>query len=68
MVLRSLLWLAREVEKAAREQQAEDRESILLEVRQLMARLESGEIDEETYERLEDQLMDRLDALDDDDE
>ncbi|MEM7583324.1 MAG: gas vesicle protein GvpG [Acidobacteriota bacterium] len=64
MVFRSLLWLAREVEKAAREEQARDRESILQEIRRHMARLEAGEIDEETYDELEEELLDRLDQLD----
>ncbi len=66
MVFRSLLWLAREVEKAAQEEQANDREAILAQIRHHMAQLEAGEIDEETYERLEDELLDRLDRINDD--
>jgi len=66
VILRSLLWVAREVEKAADQERAADKDAVVAEIRQLMARLEAGEIDEEAYEEQEEKLLDRLDAFDDD--
>ncbi|MEM1204854.1 MAG: gas vesicle protein GvpG [Acidobacteriota bacterium] len=65
MILRSLLWVAREIEGAAQGERENDRDAVVVEIRRLMARLESGEIDEETYEMRESQLLDRLESYDD---
>ncbi|MEM9595691.1 MAG: gas vesicle protein GvpG [Acidobacteriota bacterium] len=65
MIFRSLLWVAREIEGAAQGERENDRDAVVAEIRRLMARLESGEIDEETYEMRESQLLDRLESYDD---
>lgn len=66
MILRSLLWVAREVDKAVQRERAEEKDAIVADIRRLMGRLESGEIDEDTYEELEGDLLDRLESFDDD--
>ncbi|URM92446.1 gas vesicle protein GvpG [Streptomyces sp. MRC013] len=57
--LRGTAWVLRRVVEEA-ERQYYDPAAVRRELARLTERLEAGEIDEETFDRLEDQLLDRL--------
>ncbi|MDT9682912.1 gas vesicle protein GvpG [Streptomyces sp. Act-28] len=57
--LRGTAWVLRRVVEEA-ERQHYDPAAVRRELARLTERLEAGEIDEETFDRLEDELLDRL--------
>ncbi|OEJ97613.1 gas vesicle protein GvpG [Streptomyces thermolilacinus] len=57
--LRGTAWVLRQVAEEA-ERQYYDPAAVRRELARLTERLEAGEIDEETFDRLEDELLDRL--------
>ncbi|MGY0490333.1 gas vesicle protein GvpG [Streptomyces sp. WG-D5] len=59
--VRGSLWVLDQVVADA-ERQYYDPSAIQAQLRQLEAQLEAGEIDEETFDRTEDELLDRLEA------
>jgi Gas vesicle protein G len=70
--VKSLLSLFREIYNAAVQEMAEEADSIRAELGQLYQSLEAGTLDEAAFDAREQQLLDRLDAIDardeDDDE
>lgn len=70
---KSLLFIFKEIHKAALEELAQQAENTRAELSQLYLRFEGGEIVPDDFDRLEAELLDRLDeleglTLDDDDE
>lgn len=61
--VRGLMWIFREVQKAAEHALHEEYESITTELSQLYLMLEKHEISEEVFEIREKQLLDRMDEL-----
>ncbi|MFG3350258.1 gas vesicle protein GvpG [Streptomyces sp. NPDC048018] len=60
--LRGSLWVVDQVLTAA-EREYYDPAAVLQELKNLEARLTSGEIDEDEYDRREDELLDRLEEI-----
>ena len=60
---RSILWIFREVHRAAQEEVAGAAESIAAELRELYMLLETGKIREEEYAAREKALLDQLEEL-----
>ncbi|QNS03265.1 gas vesicle protein GvpG [Streptomyces xanthii] len=60
--VRGSLWVVRQA-LAEAERQYRDPATVRAELAALEARLVSGEIDQETFDRVEDQLLDRLEGL-----
>jgi len=63
---KGLLWIFREIHKAAQEETANEAESITHSLAELYAQLETGQITEEEFAVEETRLLDRLDAIRDD--
>ncbi|MGA2215309.1 MAG: gas vesicle protein GvpG, partial [Bryobacteraceae bacterium] len=61
-----ILWIFREINKAAQKELAGESQSITEQLRRLYLQLETGRIDEQQFEAQETLLLDRLDALDGD--
>jgi hypothetical protein len=59
--MRSLLWIFREIHKAAQEELANEAESVTAELSNLYMRLETGRISEEEFAAEEKTLLERLD-------
>jgi hypothetical protein len=59
----SILWIFREIHNTAREELANESESITQQLRGLYMQLETGAISEETFDLQEKILLDRLDAI-----
>ncbi|MEO1267944.1 MAG: gas vesicle protein GvpG [Myxococcota bacterium] len=63
MPFKGVLWLARELEKAAHTEVANEAQAITDRLGELYMLLETGEITEEEFDLQEEELLDRLDAL-----
>lgn len=61
--LRGILWVAREVDKAAQEELANEADTIKADLSELYLMLEKGRITEEEFDAREKKLLDRLDAV-----
>lgn len=61
--VKSLLSLFREIYNAAVQEIADEADSIRTELGELYQRLETGELDEETFDARERELLDRLDEI-----
>jgi hypothetical protein len=62
--IRGLLWVFREVQNAAEEDQANAAQQITQQLAELYQLLETGKISEAEFEVQEEQLLDRLDQMD----
>ncbi len=60
-----LLWIFREIHEAAEQEMRAEADSITLELQQLYAELETGQITEEEFDRRETFLLDKLDQMQD---
>ncbi len=60
---RGLVFVLREIEKAAREEQAAAERRVLGELAELHRRLDQGEISDAQFEAAEQVLLDRLDGV-----
>ena len=60
---RGVLWVAEQINDAAREQRATEAETVTEELRQLYLDLESGHLTEDEFASREQRLLDRLDEL-----
>ena len=63
--LHGVLWVAREVDKAAQEELANESGTIKADLSELYLMLETGRITEEEFDAREKVLLDRLDAISD---
>jgi hypothetical protein len=61
--VRSILWIFREIHKTAREELANEAESITQQLRNLYMQLETARISEQQFEDQEKFLLDRLDKV-----
>ena len=61
--VRSILWIFREIHKTAREELANEAESITQQLRNLYMQLETARISEQQFEDQEKLLLDRLDKM-----
>lgn len=61
--LHGVLWVAREVDKAAQEELANESGTIKADLSELYLMLETGRITEEEFDAREKMLLDRLDAI-----
>lgn len=60
---RGFLWLCRELQAAAEQAQAQDREGVMRRLQSLHMRLETGDITEAQFDEMERELLDQLDAM-----
>lgn len=68
---RGLIWIAREIDAAAKRAREDEAAAITRQLSELYAELDAGRITEEAFDEAEEALLDRLDELqgvDDDDE
>jgi len=63
LLLSPLLWIFREIDEAAKQEQAGEAEAVTQSLSELHMRLETGAITEEEFEAAETRLLDRLDAI-----
>lgn len=61
---KGFMWLVKELHKAAEAEMADERTALMRRLQSLHMRLEAGELDEAEFERLEEDLLDRIEALD----
>jgi hypothetical protein len=61
---RGLGFIFRSIHEASLAEADDEREFIRHRLHEIYAQVESGELDEESFEALEDELLNRLDALD----
>lgn len=61
--VRSIIWIFREIDKTAREELANESESIGDQLRNLYMQLETSRISEQQFEDQEKLLLDRLDEI-----
>lgn len=62
---KGFMWLVKELHKAAEAEIADERAGLMRRLQSLHMRLEAGDIDEAEFERLEEELLDRIEAMDD---
>lgn len=62
--IKGILWVFKEIHKAASEAQRERRDQIMAELSALYVSLEQGDITEDIFDEREQALLDELDALD----
>jgi hypothetical protein len=62
---KGFMWLVKELHKAAEAEMTDERTALMRRLQSLHMRLESGDLDEAEFERLEEELLDRIEALDD---
>jgi hypothetical protein len=62
--VKGILWIFKEIQKAATEEQRQRRDQIMAALSALYVSLEQGQIDDETFDAREQALLDELDALD----
>lgn len=62
--IKGILWVFKEIHKAASEAQRERRDQIMAELSALYVSLEQGDITDEIFDDREQALLDELDALD----
>jgi hypothetical protein len=60
---KGFLFIAKEVAKAVEQQKEQDRADVMSQLSGLHAKLESGEIDEDEFDSLESELLDRLEQF-----
>jgi hypothetical protein len=60
---RGLLWVCGELAAIAEDELEKEREEIKAKLHELYVRLDTGEIDESTFDAAEMELLDRLEAL-----
>jgi len=58
-----LVSLFGEIEKAARQEMEVEQQQIMVQLRSLHHALESGEIDDDAFDRREDELLNRLEQI-----
>jgi gas vesicle protein GvpG len=58
-----VLWIVRQVHEAAREELSGERQRLTAELGRLHGLLEGGRLSEQEFDRREGELLDRLDAL-----
>lgn len=61
--VRSVLWIFREVHKAAQQELATEADAITAELSELYMLLETGRISQEKFDAQEKELLDRLDKI-----
>lgn len=61
---RGVMFLAKEIAKAAQQEQEKDRANLMAELSSLHLQLEKGEITEDEFDEREVWLLDRLEAAD----
>lgn len=61
--IRSVLWVARQVARAAQQELAAEEEAITAELVELYMRLETGKVTEQEFDAREKELLDRLDEI-----
>ena len=59
----SLVWIFREIHRAAQEELVSEAEQITAQLSELYMMLETGKISEEEFDERETELLDRLDAI-----
>ena len=64
--VRGILWIFREIHKAAMEDAVNEAESITQQLRSLYMQLETGKLTESEFDEQEKQLVDRLDRMESD--
>lgn len=62
--MKGILWVFKEIHKAATEEQRARREQIMADLSALYVALEQGEITDDVFDEREQALLDELDALD----
>ncbi len=62
--IKGILWVFKEIENAAREEQRSRRDAIMASLSALYVSLEQGEITDEVFDEREQALLDELDAMD----
>jgi len=65
--IKGINWIFKEIHKLAEEELSGESDRIRESLTELYMQLETGQITEEEFERQESDLLDRLDALDEDD-
>ncbi|MEM7622543.1 MAG: gas vesicle protein GvpG [Planctomycetota bacterium] len=60
---KGFLWIARELQKAAEQQQTDDRDALMRRLQSLHMKLETGDITEDEFEQIETEILDQLDAM-----
>ena len=58
-----LLWIARKIDEAVKQEQEQEEEEVQAQLRELHLRLEAGQLGEAEFEQQEAALLDRLDAI-----
>jgi hypothetical protein len=61
---KGFMWLVKELHKAAEAEMADERTGLMRRLQSLHMRLEAGDIEEAEFETLEEELLDRIEALD----
>lgn len=61
--VKGFFWLAREIHKAAMQELEGEADRLSQELQDLYRMLESGQLDEATFEEREAEILDRIDAL-----
>ncbi len=61
---KGFMFIVREVANAAQQEIAQQRADLMAQLSSLHLQLENGEIDEDDFDELEQQLLDRLEELD----
>lgn len=61
--VRGLMWVFQEIANAVDRARSEDGDAITLELQELYRQLERGDIDEETFDAREEELLDELDRI-----
>lgn len=62
--IKGILWVFKEIENAAHEEQRSRRDAIMASLSALYVSLEQGEISEEVFDEREQALLDELDSMD----
>lgn len=60
---KSLLWIFREIHNAVQQEQKSESESLTTELSELYMMLETGRITEQEFDKRESEILDRLDAI-----
>jgi hypothetical protein len=61
--IKSILWMFREIHNAAQQELATEAENITAELSELYMMLETGRITEDEFDTREEELLDRLDEI-----
>lgn len=61
--LHGVLWVARKIDDAVKQEEEQEEEELKARLRELYLRLESGQLEEPEFEAQEAELLDRLDAI-----